>query len=98
MVEDHPTTLYVYPESGDIAAVSRAVKAGKSPSSRGLYWNATCLKAIGSPKFWPKEKLEPVIVQYAQDHPAPPPKPIALCKGQWDRDGVKLMERVATAT
>jgi hypothetical protein len=82
LVEDDPTTLYVYPESGDIAAVSRAVAAGKSPSSRGLYWNATCLREIGSPRFWPKEKLEPVIERYAQNHPAPPPRPIPLCKGQ----------------
>jgi hypothetical protein len=55
-----PTTLYIYPESDDIAAVAQAVKAGRSPSRAGLYWNASCLKEIGTPKFWPKETLEPI--------------------------------------
>ena len=31
-----PTTLYIYPESADIAAVAQAVKAGKSPSRAGF--------------------------------------------------------------
>ncbi|HZP07913.1 hypothetical protein [Methyloceanibacter sp.] len=77
-----PSTLYIYPESGDIAAVAQAVKAGKSPARVGLYWNASCLKEIGAPKFWPKETLEPIIEQYKKDHPAPPPQPLPLCKGQ----------------
>jgi hypothetical protein len=59
-----PTTLYIYPESDDIDAVAKAVKAGRSPSRAGLYWNASCLRAIGSPKFWAKETLEPILVQY----------------------------------
>ena len=41
-----PSTLYIYPESGDIAAVAQAVKAGRSPSRAGLYWNASCLREI----------------------------------------------------
>ena len=77
-----PTTLYIYPESTDIAAIAQAVKAGRSPSRAGLYWNASCLKEIGSPKFWPKETLEPILIQYKKDHPAPPPGPIPICKGQ----------------
>ena len=77
-----PTTLYIYPESDDIAAVAQAVKAGRSPSRAGLYWNASCLKQIGSPKFWPKETLEPILAQYKKDHPAPPPGPMPICKGQ----------------
>ena len=77
-----PSTLYIYPESGDIAAVAQAVKAGRSPSRAGLYWNASCLKQIRAPKFWPKETLEPVLVQYKKDHPAPPPRPTPICKGQ----------------
>ena len=77
-----PTTLYIYPESTDIAAIAQAVKAGRSPSRAGLYWNASCLKEIGSPKFWPKETLEPILVQYKKDHPAPPPQPTPICKGQ----------------
>jgi hypothetical protein len=77
-----PTTLYIYPESTDIAAVAQAVKAGRSPSARGLYWNASCLAEIGSPKFWPKETLEPILAQYKKDHPAPPPQPLPICKGQ----------------
>ena len=56
LVEDNPTTLYIYPEGKDINAVAKAVKTGKSLSREKLYWNAACLKAIGSPKFWPKNK------------------------------------------
>jgi hypothetical protein len=77
-----PTTLYIYPESTDIAAVAQAVKAGRSPSRAGLYWNASCLREIGAPKFWPKETLEPILAQYKKDHPAPPPGPTPICKGQ----------------
>jgi hypothetical protein len=82
MLKDKPTTLYIYPESHDIDAVAQAVKAGRSPSRAGLYWNASCLKEIRSPKFWPKETLEPILVQYEKDHPAPPPRPTPICKGQ----------------
>ena len=82
LVKDQPTTLYIYPESTDIAAVAQAVKAGRSPSRAGLYWNASCLKEIRSPKFWPKETLEPILVQYKKDHPAPPARPTPICKGQ----------------
>ena len=80
MVKDNPTTLYIYPESADIAAVAKTVAAGRSPSQSGPYWNDSCLKQIGAPKFWPKEALEPVIVQYKKDHPAPPSKPIPICQ------------------
>ena len=80
MVKDKPTTLYIYPESDDIDAVAQAVKAGRSPSRAGLYWNAACLKEIRSPKFWPKETLEPILVEYKKDHPAPPPRPLPICK------------------
>jgi hypothetical protein len=82
MVKDKPTTLYIYPESTDIAAVAQAVKAGRSPSRAGLYWNASCLKEIGVPKFWPRETLEPILIQYKKDHPSPPPQPTPICKGQ----------------
>ena len=82
MVKDKPTTLYIYPESADIDAIAQAVKAGRSPSRAGLYWNASCLKEIRSPKFWPKETLEPILVQYKKDHPAPPARPTPMCKGQ----------------
>jgi hypothetical protein len=81
-MKDKPTTLYIYPESADIDAVAQAVKAGRSPSRAGLYWNASCLREIGSPKFWPKETLEPILAQYKKDHPAPPPQPTPICKGQ----------------
>jgi hypothetical protein len=77
------TTLYIYPESTDIAAIAQAVKAGKSPSRAGLYWNASCLRAIGAPKFWPKETLEPIFAKLAKDRPPPPPaRPLPICKGQ----------------
>jgi len=81
MVKDNPTTLYIYPESRDIQAVAQTVAVGQSPARDGLYWNASCLKEIGSPTFWEKEKLEPVIVQYKHDHPAPPPRPTPICEG-----------------
>jgi hypothetical protein len=77
-----PTTLYIYPESHDIDAVAQAVKAGRSPSRTGLYWNGSCLRQIGAPKFWPKQTLEPILVQYKKDHPAPPPQPTPICKGK----------------
>lgn len=77
MVKDNPTTLYIYPESRDIAAVA----ANRSRSGGELYWNASCLKEIGTPKFWPRKTLEPVIAQYKKDHPAPPPQPLPICKG-----------------
>lgn len=80
MVKDNPTTLYIYPESADINAVAKAVAAGRLPLKAGLYWNDSCLKQIGAPKFWPRETLEPVIAQYKQDHPAPPPRPIPICQ------------------
>ncbi|NDK54018.1 hypothetical protein [Rhizobium laguerreae] len=81
VVKDNPTTLYIYPESKDIAAVAQAVAAGQSPSRLGLYWNPSCLQEIGAPKFWAKETLEPIIAKYGQDHPAPPPRPVPICKG-----------------
>jgi hypothetical protein len=82
MVKDKPTTLYIYPESDDIAAVAQAMKAGRSPGRAGLYWNASCLREIGVPKFWPKETLEPILAQYKKDHPPAPPSPPPLCKGK----------------
>ncbi len=82
LVENKPTTLYIYPESTDIVAVTRAVKAGRSTWSAGLYWNDSCLREIGSPNFWPKETLEPVLLQYKKDHPQPQPQPPPICSGQ----------------
>ncbi|RRH95316.1 hypothetical protein EH240_24910 [Mesorhizobium tamadayense] len=80
MVKDNPTTLYIYPESRDIAAIARAVAARQSPSGAELYWNASCLKEIGSPKFWPKKMLEPVIARYKKDQPLPPAQPVPICR------------------
>jgi hypothetical protein len=80
LVKDKPTTLYIYPESSDIAAVAQAVKAGRAPSRAGLYWNASCLKEIRSPNFWPRETLEPILAQYKKDHPPPPPGAPPICK------------------
>ena len=82
MVKDDRTTLYIYPEAADIDAVTQAAKAGRSLSRAGLYWNASCLKEIDSPKFWPNETLEPVLAQYNKDHPAPPQRPPPICKGR----------------
>jgi len=79
MLKDKPTTLYIYPESSDIDAVAKAVASGRSLSSAGLYWNASCLKRIGTPKFWSRKTLEPIIERYKEDHPAPPPQPLPMC-------------------
>jgi len=75
-----PSALYIYPESTDIDAVAKSVKAGKSPSRAGLYWNASCLRAIGSPKFWPKETLEPILEKLKNAQPKPPSRPLPICK------------------
>jgi hypothetical protein len=40
------------------------------------------LAEIRIPKFWPKETLEPILIQYKKNHPAPPPQPLPICKGQ----------------
>lgn len=80
MVKDDPTTLYIYPEAADIEAVARAVAAGRFPSSAGLYWNDSCFEEIGSPKFWPRQTLEPILSQYKKDHPEPPPSPTPICR------------------
>ena len=80
MVKDKPTTVYIYPESSDVEAVAQAVKAGKSPAREGLYWNASCLREIRAPKFWPKETLEPIIDEYRKAHPPGPWRPLPICK------------------
>lgn len=80
LVEGNPTTLYIYPESRDINAVAKAVKKGKSLSRAGLYWNAACLQAIGAPKFWPKQSLQPVINQWRASLPKQPPLELPICK------------------
>jgi hypothetical protein len=83
MVKDRPTTVYIYPESADIDAVAQAVKAGKSPARAGLYWNASCLREIRAPKFWPRETLEPMLIEYFEkDRPSAPPQPLPICKGR----------------
>ena len=81
LVRDNPTTLYIYPESTDIVAVTRAVKEGQSVSRAGLYWNASCLKEIRYPNFWPRETLEPALLQYKKDNPPPQPQPTPICTG-----------------
>lgn len=80
MVEGNPTSLYFYPESGDIEAVARAVKKGKSPAQSGTYWNAQCLSEIGAPKFWHKKKLQPIIIQWRRSLPKHPPRELPICR------------------
>jgi hypothetical protein len=80
LAENKPTTVYVYPEARDIVAVGRALRAGQSPSGSGLYWNASCLREIGVPNFWPRETLEPALAQYKEDHPPAKPQPLPICK------------------
>lgn len=80
MVKDNPTTLYIYPESSDINAVAKAVKARKSLASAGLYWNKTCLRAVKSPKFWPLKTLQPIIDEWRASLPKGPWRPLPICK------------------
>jgi hypothetical protein len=82
MVKSAPTTLYIYPDSSVVKSVEQAVQSGRSPGQAGLYWNASCLKAIGKPHYWSKDILEPLIVKYWHDHPGPPPKPTPMCTGE----------------
>ena len=81
LVEGNPTSLYIYPESGDINAVAKAVKAKTSMAKAGLYWKARCLRAIGKPKFWPKDKLQPIINEWRDSLPKVPWRPLPICKG-----------------
>ena len=80
LLEDDPTTLYIYPEASDIARIDRALAAGRTPASAGLYWNASCLEEIGAPRFWRKQSLEPILFRYEKEHPAPPPEPVPICQ------------------
>ena len=78
MLQDNPTTVYIYPESRDIETVAQAISARQSPSRAGPYWSAFCLKKIGAPRFWPKEVLEPILARYRRNpEPARPPP---VCK------------------
>ena len=81
-VKDKPTTLYIYPDAADIHAVAQAVSAGRSLSRAGLYWNASCLKDIRTPKFWPEKTLGPILARYRKDHPPGPVRPPPICKGR----------------
>jgi hypothetical protein len=83
LAENKPTTVYIYPAARDIVAVGRAVRAGQSPSRAGLYWNASCLREIGAPNFWPRENLEPALIQYKKSNPPPRPRTLSalpICK------------------
>ena len=80
LVEGRPTTLYIYPESKDINAIAAAVKKRKKLSTAGLYWNTTCLKAIRSPRFWPKGFLQPIINQWRDSLPIRPHQELPICK------------------
>ena len=81
MVRDNPTTLYIYPESGDIDAVANAVKKRKPLSGSGLYWNRACLRAIRSPRFWPRETLQPIIDEWRESLPPRQRRPLPICRG-----------------
>lgn len=80
IAKDNPTTLYIYPESGDVNAVSKVVKKGRLPKDSNLYWNTTCLRAIKAPKFWPKKTLQPIINKWRQSLPEVTHRPLPICK------------------
>lgn len=73
------TTLYIYPESEDIKAVAQDVSARRRHASSRPYWNGSCLKQIGAPKFWSREQLEPLLARFNRD-PDPAPGRPATCK------------------
>ncbi|MEN3792242.1 hypothetical protein [Fulvimarina sp. MAC3] len=79
-VRNNPTTVYIYPEARDIEAVSEAVGAGRSPSEAGTYWNASCLREIGKPRFWSAASLEPLIERYEASRPKRSWDPLPICK------------------
>lgn len=79
LAADNPTTLYLYPASADIDAVAQAVRAGTPLAEAGLYWNATCLDEIGTPRFWPKAELQPIIDRWRQSLPKVPPRDLPIC-------------------
>lgn len=74
-----PTTLYIYPESEDIKTVAQDISARRRHSSNRPYWNASCLKQIGAPKFWSREQLEPMLARFRKE-PDPTPSRPATCK------------------
>ena len=80
ITKDNPTTLYIYPESGDINAVRKALKGGRLKKGSKLYWNASCLRAIKSPKFWSKKTLQPIINKWRQSLPKFTHRPLRICK------------------
>lgn len=80
LVEGNPTTVYIYPEAGDINAVAEAVRSGRSPSRSGHYWNSQCLAAIGSPRFWPKDDLQPIINEWRRSLPTGPARQLPICR------------------
>ncbi|WP_245413469.1 murein L,D-transpeptidase catalytic domain family protein [Mangrovicella endophytica] len=80
LMQDNPTTVYIYPERRDIEAVATAVKTGQPLARTGVYWNSACLKAIRTPKFWQASTLEPLIARYNAAHPAQPAQELPICK------------------
>ncbi|WP_243694398.1 murein L,D-transpeptidase catalytic domain family protein [Shimia isoporae] len=80
IADGNPTTLYIYPASQDINAIAKAVKKGTSLARAGLYWNEACLAAIGTPKFWPKRTLQPIINEWRSSLPKRPPLELPLCE------------------
>lgn len=80
LVSKKPAALYIYPEGRDIDAVARAVRSGTAPAQAGLYWDKTCLAAIGEPRFWPKRKLQPVINRWRRSLPERPARVLPICK------------------
>lgn len=80
LVEGNPTSLYIYPESRDIDAVARAVDEQRPLTEAGLYWNTSCLSAIGAPRFWPKAELQPIIDAWRASLPEAPPLELPLCQ------------------
>jgi hypothetical protein len=58
---------------------------------RSLRWTCNCRNGtrdeIHSPNFWPRETLEPALVQYKEDHPPPRPQAPPMCRESADSSG-----------
>lgn len=79
LMRDNPTTVYIYPEAKDIAAAAQGGATGHSRPQTKAYWNATCLRQIRSPRYWPRDTLEPMIARYEAARPERPARPLPIC-------------------
>lgn len=73
------TTLYIYPERRDIAAVDEAIRLHR-PAAAWPHWDRACLRQIGAPRFWSAEELEPIIRAYETRQTPKAARSLPLCQ------------------